>query len=163
DVLRLTEMPFDPPAQPRQPHDLIVRQHLPVLPLDLLDDPAVAHLVAIGVDQAGDQGLAQAEAGLDRCHLPVPCDRIGREQASRSPSLARKRAISSCMSSGMAYPAMTSRIAAASSRIASRSSTFSSANRSSRPPIAGAAPRTRLKASVETQKPSGTRLPSSLE
>ncbi len=35
DVLGLTEMPFDPPAQALEPHDLRIRQHGAVLPLGL--------------------------------------------------------------------------------------------------------------------------------
>lgn len=84
----MTEVPFEPPAQALEPHDLLIRQHGAVLPLELerpflrtairqglgrqllggdrlLGDLAVPHLVAIGVHQAGDQGLTEAEASLD--------------------------------------------------------------------------------------------------
>ena len=44
------------------------------------DDLAVPHLVDVRVHQAGDQGLAEAEAGLDGDDLPVGGDRVGREQ-----------------------------------------------------------------------------------
>ena len=44
------------------------------------DDLAVAHLVDVRVHQAGDQGLAEAEAGLHGGDLPVARDGVGREQ-----------------------------------------------------------------------------------
>ena len=46
----------------------------------LRDDLAVAHLVDVRVHQAGDQGLAEAEAGLHRGDLPVGRDGVGREE-----------------------------------------------------------------------------------
>ena len=48
------------------------------------DDLAVAHLEAVRVDQAGDQGLAEAEAGLHGGVLPVARDGVGREQDAGS-------------------------------------------------------------------------------
>ena len=103
DVLGAAEVRFDPPAQLREPHDLRVRQRRLLLPrrLDRLflrpacrrgvdgellggdrlgDDLAVAHLVDVRVHQAGDQGLAEAEAGLHGGDLPVGRDGVGREQ-----------------------------------------------------------------------------------
>ena len=44
------------------------------------DDLAVPHLVDVRVHQAGDQGLAEAEAGLHGGDLPVRGDGVGREQ-----------------------------------------------------------------------------------
>ena len=87
DVLGAAEMRFDPPAELREPNDLRIRQRRLLLPLGLDrlflrparrqgvngkplggdrpgDDLAVPHLVEVGVHQAGDQGLAEAEAGL---------------------------------------------------------------------------------------------------
>ena len=87
DVLGAAEARFDPPAELREPHDLRIRQRWLVLPLRLDrlllrptcrrgvdgrllvgdrlgDDLAVPHLVDVPVHQAGDQGLAEAEAGL---------------------------------------------------------------------------------------------------
>ncbi len=103
DVLGAAEVRFDPPAQLRQPHNLRIRQRWLVLPLrldrlllrpacqrgvdgeplagDLLgDDLAAAHLVDVRVHQAGDQRLAEAEAGLHGDDLPVGGDGVGREQ-----------------------------------------------------------------------------------
>ena len=103
DVLGAAEVRFDPPAQLREPHDLRIRQRRLLLPLrldrlflrparrrgvdgELLgadrpgDDLAVAHLVDVRVHQAGDQGLAEAEAGLHGGDLPVARDGVGREQ-----------------------------------------------------------------------------------
>ena len=103
DVLGAAEVRFDPPTELREPYDLGVRQCRLVLPvrLDRLflrparrrgvngellgadrfgDDLAVAHLVDVGVHQAGDQGLTEAEAGLYGGDLPVACDGVGREQ-----------------------------------------------------------------------------------
>jgi hypothetical protein len=94
---------FDLPAQLRELQDLGVGQRRLVLPrrLDRLlpgsacrrsdegtllggdrpfHDGAVAHLVDVGVHQARDQGLAEAEDGLHRGDLPVGGDRVGREQ-----------------------------------------------------------------------------------
>ena len=96
-------MRFDPPAELREPHDLRIRQRRLVLQLrvdrlflrparrrgvdgELLgadrlgDDLAVAHLVDVPVHQAGDQGLTEAEAGLDGGDPPVGRDGVGREQ-----------------------------------------------------------------------------------
>ena len=107
DVLGSTEVRFDAPAQPREPHDLRIRQCRLVLPLTLdrrllrpacrrgidakplggdrlVGDLAVAHLVDVRVHQAVDQGLAESEAGLDGHHLPVGRDGIGREQDAGS-------------------------------------------------------------------------------
>jgi hypothetical protein len=48
------------------------------------DNLAVSHFVDVGVHQAGHQGLAEAEAGLDGDDLPVGGDGVGREEdASR--------------------------------------------------------------------------------
>ena len=46
----------------------------------LRDDLAVPHLVDVRVHQAGDQGLAEAEAGFHGGNLPVARDGVGREQ-----------------------------------------------------------------------------------
>jgi hypothetical protein len=51
-----------------------------LLPTDLRRRLAVPHLVDVGVHEAGDQRLAEAEAGLDRGDLPVARDGVGREQ-----------------------------------------------------------------------------------
>ena len=103
DVLGAAEVRFDPPAQLREPHDLRIRQRRLLLPLRLDrlflrpacrrgvdgkplggdrlgDDLAVPHLVDVRVHQAGDQGLAEAEAGLHRGDLPVGRDGVGREE-----------------------------------------------------------------------------------
>ena len=103
DVLGAAEVRFDPPAQLREPHDLRIRQRWLLLPLRLDrlflrpacrrgvdgkllggdrlgDDLAVPHLVDVRVHQAGDQGLAEAEAGLHGGDLPVARDGVGREQ-----------------------------------------------------------------------------------
>jgi hypothetical protein len=103
DVLGATEVRFDLPAQPREPHDLRVCQRwlLLALRIDRLlqrptcrrsvdgkrlgadrlgDDLTVPHLVDVRVHQAGDQGFAQAEAGFYGGDLPVAGDRVGREQ-----------------------------------------------------------------------------------
>ena len=103
DVLRAAEVRFDPPAQLRESHDLRIRQRRLLLPLRLDrlflraacrrgidgkplggdrlgDDLAVPHLVDVRVHQAGDQGLAEAEAGLHGGDLPVARDGVGREQ-----------------------------------------------------------------------------------
>ena len=84
-------------------HDLRVRQRRLLLPLRvdrlflrparrrgvdgkplggdrLGDDLAVPHLVDVRVHQAGDEGLAEAEAGLHGGDLPVGRDGVGREQ-----------------------------------------------------------------------------------
>ena len=264
DVLRTAEVRFDPPAQLRESHDLRIRQRRLLLPLRLDrlflrparrrgvdgkllggdrlgDDLAVPHLVDVCVHQAGDQGLAEAEAGLHGGDLPVGGDGVGREQdagrlredhllhdhghldlpvveavpqavghgplgeergpapadvledrrpgprrsgrcragprrmpsASPPPSrwigrrrrLARRagrarRVIADARSSGMAIPSRARRISALSARIASRSSGFRRDSRSSRSSIDGACARIRWKASVVTQKPAGTRMPS---
>ncbi len=44
------------------------------------DDVAASHLVDVRVHQAGDQGLAEAEAGVHGGDLPVARDGVGREQ-----------------------------------------------------------------------------------
>ena len=103
DVLGAAEVRFDPPAQLRESNDLRIRQCRLLLPrrLDRLflrpagrrgvdgkllggdrlgDDLAVAHLVDVRVHQTGDQGLAEAEAGLHGGDLPVRRDRVGCEQ-----------------------------------------------------------------------------------
>ena len=103
DVLGAAEMRFDPPAQLRQLHDLGVGQRRLLLlhRLDRLflrstcrrgvdgtllggdrlgDDVAVAHLVDVGVHQAGDQGLAETEGRLHRGDVPVGRDGVGREE-----------------------------------------------------------------------------------
>ncbi len=103
DVLRETEVRFDPPAQLREPHNLRIRQRRLLLPvrLDRLfvrpacrrgvdgkllggdrlgDDNAVPHLVVVPVHQARDQSLAEAEAGLHGGDLPVARDRVSREE-----------------------------------------------------------------------------------
>ena len=106
DVLGAAEVRLDPPAQLREPHDLRIRQHRLVLQfrVDRLflrpaprrgadgeplgadrrgDDLAVAHRVDVRVDEAGDQGLAEPEAGLHGDDPPVPRDGVGREQDAR--------------------------------------------------------------------------------
>ena len=107
DVLRVVEVCFDPPAQLHKPYDLRIRQRglLLLLPVDrqyprpagrrsvhgtplggdrLGDDFTVAHLEHVRVHQTGDQGLAEAEAGLHRGDLPVGRDGVrGKEDASR--------------------------------------------------------------------------------
>ena len=103
DVLGAAEVRLDPPAQLREPHSLPIRQRRLRLPvrLDRLflrpacrrgvdgkllggdglgDDLAISHLVDVRVHQAGDQGLAEAEAGLHGGDLPVARDGVGREQ-----------------------------------------------------------------------------------
>ena len=118
DVLGEAEVRFDPPSQLRESHDLRIRQCRLFLPLrvdrhflrpacrrgvdgkllggDCLgNDLAVPHLVDVRVHPAGDQGLAEAEAGLHGDDLPVGRDGVGREQdAGRlagRPSAARPR------------------------------------------------------------------------
>ena len=81
-------------------------------------------------------------------------------QAACSPSLASDPVISAARSSGMAIASMVRRISALSARIVSRSSGFTRASRSSRSSIDGASAMTRRKASVVTQNPAGTRMPS---
>ncbi|MNS59869.1 hypothetical protein D3C72_928420 [compost metagenome] len=103
DVLGEPEMAFNLPAQASELHDLLIRQHRLLLLLRgdrpvlrpaslqgvdcqllggdlLLDDHVVTHLVHVRVHQPRDQGLAQAEAGIDGRHSPVARDGIGREQ-----------------------------------------------------------------------------------
>ena len=102
DVLGAAEVRFDPPAQLREPYDLRLRQRRLLLPVRLDrvflrpacrrsvdgkllggdrpgDDIAVPHLVDVGVHQAGDEGLAEAEAGLHGGDLPVARDGVSRE------------------------------------------------------------------------------------
>ena len=103
DVLGAAEVRFDPPAKLGEPHNLGVRQRWLLLPLRLDrlflcsacrrgvhgtllggdrlgDNVAVAHLVDVGVHQAGDQGLAKAKCGLHGGDLPVGRDGVGREE-----------------------------------------------------------------------------------
>ncbi len=103
DVLGAAEVRLDPPAQLRESNDLRIRQYRLLLPcrLDrpflrpaarrgvdgnllrgnrLGDDLSVAHLVTVRIHQTGDEGLAQAEAGLHGGDRPVRRDRVGREQ-----------------------------------------------------------------------------------
>ena len=80
DVLGAAEVRFDSPAQLGEPHDLRIRQRGLVLPLRLGDDLTVPHLVDVRVHQPGDQGLAEAEAGLHGDDLAVASDGVGREQ-----------------------------------------------------------------------------------
>ena len=103
DVLGAAEVRLDAPAQLHEPHDLRIRQRGLLLPLRLDrlllrpacrrglngkllggdrpgDDLAVPHLVDVRVHQAGDQGLAEAEAGLHGGDLSVGRDGIGGEQ-----------------------------------------------------------------------------------
>ena len=51
-----------------------------LVPIASVDDLAVAHRVDVRVHQAGDEGLAEAEAGLHGDDLPVARDGVGREQ-----------------------------------------------------------------------------------
>ena len=81
-------------------------------------------------------------------------------QAAASPSLPSDRVISSARSSGMAMPSMVARISALSVRMASRSSGCRRDRRSSRSSSDGAWSITRRNASVVTQNPAGTRMPS---
>ena len=106
DVLRTAEVRLDPPAELHQPHDLLIRQGGLLLPLRLdrlfprsarrrgddgpllgadrlLDDRAVPHLEDVGIHEARDQRLAEAEAGLDGGDLAVARDGVGREQDAR--------------------------------------------------------------------------------
>jgi hypothetical protein len=94
---------FDPPAELREPHDLRIGQRRLVLPLQLNrhflrpatrhgvdgellgadrpgDDLAVAHRVEVPVHQAGDQSLAEADAGRHAGVPPVGRHGVGREQ-----------------------------------------------------------------------------------
>jgi len=103
DVLGAAEVRFDPPADLDEPHGLRIREGRLLLPLRLDrlfprparrrgddrqplgadrpgDDLAVAHLVDVRVHQAGDQRLAQAEAGLHRGDLAVAGDGVGGEE-----------------------------------------------------------------------------------
>ena len=103
DVLGAAEVRLDPPAQLREPHDLRVGQCslVPALRLDrhfprsasrrgvdgelfgaqgLGDDFVVTHLVDVRVHPTRDQGLAETEARLHGCDLPVRCHGVGREE-----------------------------------------------------------------------------------
>src|ERR1039458_8826662 len=103
DVLGVAEVRFDPPAQLSEPHDLRIGQCWLLLTLwldrqflrsacrpgvdgelfggDFLGDNfTVPHLVDVRVHQAGYEGLAEAEAGLDGDDLPVGGDGVGREE-----------------------------------------------------------------------------------
>ncbi len=103
DVLRAAEVRLDPPAEPHEPQDLLVRQRraLPPPRVDLHlpraaagqgpegarlggdrlgDDPVVPHGEDVRVHQAGDQGLAEPEAGVHRGGPPVARDGVGREE-----------------------------------------------------------------------------------
>ncbi len=107
DILWAGKMRLDLSAHLPQPHYLLVRQRLDILPLRfdlpflratflqgvdaqplgdhlLIDDPAVPHLEEIGIYQAGDERLAKPKAGVDGQHFPVGRDGIGREHDSRS-------------------------------------------------------------------------------
>ena len=96
-------MRFDPASQLGEPHDLRICErglHL-ALRVDRLSlrparrqgvdgellggyrlghDFVIANLEDVRVDQAGDQRLAEAEAGLDGDDLPVGRDGVGREE-----------------------------------------------------------------------------------
>src|SRR5215471_6461284 len=103
DVLGVAEVRFDPPPQLSEPHDLRIGQYWLLLALrfdrqflrsacrqgadgELLsgdclgDNFTVPHLVDVRVHQAGYQGLAEAEAGLDGDDFPVGGDGVGREE-----------------------------------------------------------------------------------
>ncbi len=103
DVLGAAEMRLDPAAEPLELDDLRIGEGGLLLPLgldrplprsaigrgvdpkplggDLLgDDLTVAHLVEVRVHQAGDQRLAEAEAGVHRADPPVGGDRVRREE-----------------------------------------------------------------------------------
>ncbi len=103
DVLRAAEVRFDPPPELYELHDLRIRQRRLLLPLRVDrhflgtagrqgvhgtlfggdrpgDDFAVSHLEDVRVHQAGDQSLAEAEAGIHGGDLPVARDGVGREQ-----------------------------------------------------------------------------------
>ena len=87
DVLGAAEVRFDPAAQLHESHGLDIGQRglLLLLGADRLgDDLAVAHLEEVRVDQAGHQGLAQAEHRLHGGDLPVGGDRVGREEDAGS-------------------------------------------------------------------------------
>ena len=94
NVLGLAEVGLDPPTEPCQLDNLRVGQHRLPLPLrldhhflrptfgqrghgDLLGgnrpghDVAVAHGVDVWAGEAGDERLAEAEAGLHGAELPV--------------------------------------------------------------------------------------------
>ena len=106
DVLRATEVGFDPPAQFGQLQKLGIGQGrlAPTPRLDRQlpgpasrygvdgelfgadrpsDDLSAAHPVDVRVHPAVDQRLAEAEAGLDGDDLPVGGERVGREQDPR--------------------------------------------------------------------------------
>ncbi len=103
DVLRAAEVRFDPPPELHEPHDLRIRQRGLLLPLRvdrhllrtagrqglngtlfggdrLGDDFVVSHREDVRVHQAGDQGLAEAEAGVHGGDPAVARDGVGREQ-----------------------------------------------------------------------------------
>ena len=71
------------PSELHELHDLRVGQRglLPA-PDRLGEDLAASHGEDIRVHPARDEGLAEAEAGLHRGHLPVARDGIGREEDS---------------------------------------------------------------------------------
>ena len=266
DVLGVAEVRFDPPSQLREPHDLRIGQRGLALPrqvdrlflrpaggqgLDgellgrdgLRDDLAVPHLVGVGVHQAGDQGLTEAEDGLHGDDLPVARDGVGSEEDAgrlredhllhdhghvdlpvveavpqavghrplgeqRGPAPAdvlqdrrgphdvqvrvllareggRRQVLCRCTRSdrvGRVLPEPGERAGdlsrqivrdgdpferaadlRAERRIDSRSSGFTRDSRSSRSSIDGASATIRWKASVVTQKPAGTLIPSSRE
>ena len=76
-------MRFDPPAEPRELHDLFVRQRRLLLGRDRLgEDLAASHGEDVRVHPARDEGVADAEACLHRGHLPVARDGIRREENS---------------------------------------------------------------------------------
>ncbi len=103
DVLRTAEVGLDPPSEPHQPQDLPARQRRPLPPLRvdlhlpraaagqrlegvalggnrLGDDLVVPDGEDVRVHQAGDQGLAEPEAGVHRGDPPVARDGVGREE-----------------------------------------------------------------------------------
>ena len=106
DVLGATEVRLDPPAQPGQLQHRRVAQGGLLLALRSdrllvrsarrhrvageplgrdrpLDDLAAAHLVDVRGDVAGDQRLAEPEAGLNGRDPAVAGDRVSREQHAR--------------------------------------------------------------------------------
>ena len=119
-------------------------------PADVLEDRRWPHDVQVGVLLAGEGGRRQVLCRRARS------DRVGglfAEPGNRAGDRRGKIV-------GDGDPFEVRRISALSVRIASRSSGLRRDSRSSRSPIDGASAMIRRKASVVTQKPAGTRMPS---
>ena len=103
DVVRMTEVRLDRPAQRREFHDLRIRERRQIPParIDRIlpgsperagargdplgrdppgHDRSVAHPVDVGIHPSGHQRLTQAEARLHDHDPPVGRDRVGGEQ-----------------------------------------------------------------------------------